>query len=66
MNEGFYKYDNDLLYAPNFVSNASYELFKETHTEYTYPIDGWYWFASDDEAYLFFGLEKPVVDDPTI
>ena len=53
---GFYKLDGDLLYGPNFVLNANYELRRETHDQHTYPIDGWYWFNSDEEARLFLGL----------
>ena len=49
--EGFYKNDNgELLFAPNFVENKDYQLYKEHHSEYNYPIDGWYWFDSEEEA----------------
>ena len=51
---GFYKLDGDtLLFGPNFVLNANYELRKETHDQHTYPIDGWYWFNSEEEAKTF-------------
>ena len=53
---GFYKLDADLLYGPNFVLNANYELRRETHDQHTYPIDGWSWFDSEDDARLFFEL----------
>ena len=54
---GFYKLDGEvLLYAPNFVLNANYELRKETHTEHTYPVDGWYWFETENEARQFFNI----------
>lgn len=53
---GFYKLDADLLYGPNFVLNANYELRRETKDQHTYPIDGWYWFSSEEEARLFFDL----------
>ena len=56
MNPGFYKLDGDLLYGPNFVLNANYELRKETKDEHTYPIDGWYWFDSEEEARAYFEL----------
>ena len=56
MTEGFYKLDGDLLYGPNFVLNANYELRRDTKDQHTYPIDGWYWFDSDAEARVFFGL----------
>lgn len=58
---GFYKLDGDLLYAPNFALNANYELRKETHTENTYPIDGWYWFDTEQEAKDFFGIIDSII-----
>lgn len=49
--QGFYKNENGaLLYGPNYVLNASYELFKENKEQYVYPVDGWYWFDSEEEA----------------
>jgi hypothetical protein len=55
---GFYKLDGDLLYGPNFVLGpyGAYELRKEKHVEYEYPIDGWYWFNSLEEAKTFFNI----------
>ena len=53
---GFYKLDADLLYGPNYVLNANYELRRETKDQHTYPIDGWYWFDSEEQARLFFDL----------
>jgi hypothetical protein len=64
MTEGFYKLDGDLLYGPNFVLGAygAYELRKESHAEYTYPVDNWYWFDSEELAREFFGLPEKVSD----
>lgn len=54
---GFYKLDGEvLLYGPHFVLNANYELRKETHSEHSYPVDGWYWFETEQEAKDFFGI----------
>ena len=56
----FYKKDNDMvLEAPNFVLNKNYELKKETKDTHIYPIDGWYWFDTIEEAYTFLGIEFP-------
>lgn len=56
----FYKKDNDMvLEAPNFVLNKDYELRKETKDTHIYPIDGWYWFDTIEEAYTFLGIEFP-------
>lgn len=54
---GFYKLDGELLYAPNFVLNANYELYKPKHEEYNYPVDGWYWFSSKENSLLFFNID---------
>jgi len=57
---GFYKNNQgELLYAPNFVEAPTFTLLKEEHQAYAYPVDGWYWFTSGEEAYSFFGLEMP-------
>lgn len=55
---GFYKYDGLLLYGPNYVLNKNYELTRATKDNFTYPIDGWYWFDSEDQARTFFGLDN--------
>lgn len=48
---GFYKNDNGtLLFGPNYVLHASYELRRETKDQHTYPTDGWHWFESAAEA----------------
>ena len=57
---GFYKRDGDmLLYGPNFVLNADYELRRETREQNAYPVDGWHWFDAEAEARVFFGLPEP-------
>lgn len=54
---GFYKLDGEaLLYGPNFVLNANYELRKAQHAQHKYPVDGWYWFDSEENAKVFFKL----------
>ena len=53
---GFYKLDGSLLYGPNYVLNANYELRRETRNDHSYPVDGWYWFDTEEEARLFFDL----------
>lgn len=60
---GFYKRDGDmLLYGPNFVLNADYELRRETREQNAYPVDGWQWFESAEEAYAANGLAMPVAE----
>lgn len=50
---GFYKNENGMLLFGNLVLNANYELRREEHEQHTYPIDGWYWFNSEEEAKAF-------------
>lgn len=53
----FYKLDGtNLLNGPNYVLSGSYNLYKEEKDTYTYPIDGWYWFDSEEEARIYFNL----------
>ena len=56
---GFYKHDGDVLFGPNFVLNANYQLRRETKDQHTFPTDGWYWFDTKEDAYTFFGVELP-------
>jgi len=51
----FYKIDGELL-CSNYVCGPAYELVNENHEQYTYPVEGWYWFATETEARTFFGL----------
>lgn len=60
---GFYKLDGELLFGPNFVLNANYELRRETKDQHSYPTDGWHWFDSQTAAEMFFGLLKSDVAD---
>ena len=60
---GFYKLDGGLLFGPHYVLNANYELYREQHSTYEYPVDGWYWFDSEAEARVFFNLPEPEAPD---
>ena len=39
----------------------SYHLTVENKDMFTYPIDGWYWFNTIEEAYAFFDIPYPPV-----
>lgn len=59
MTLGFYKNDNGtLLYAPNFVYSKDYELLATNKDSYIYPIDGWRWFDTRQEALEFYGIAE--------
>lgn len=56
---GFYKMDSgELLYGPNFIINKDFELRRETRNDHTYPVDGWSWFDSEEDAVAFFNTQK--------
>jgi hypothetical protein len=57
---GFYRFLDDTLhfgtkiYAPNFT------LLADDHESYAYPVDGWYWFDTIQEAEAHFKLNGAV------
>ena len=56
---GLYKNDNGvLLFAPNGVTGPSYDLHPSMYAEQIYPIDGWSWFDTEEEARAFYGLPQ--------
>ena len=60
----FYKKseEDELLYGPNNVFAPAFTLSKEQKDTYDYPVEGWYWFDSEEEAREFFEL-PPVLDE---
>lgn len=61
---GFYKKQGDdgYLYAHSYVINKGYELHRDQHEIYEYPVDGWAWFDSIDAATRALGFV--VEEDP--
>jgi hypothetical protein len=54
---GFYKNDDGwVLYGFDVISNANYVLNRDLKDTYEYPLDGWYWFDTAEEAYSFFNI----------
>jgi hypothetical protein len=54
MTEGFYKKDNEeLFYAPNIVDENGFVLIAQDKDQYEYPVNGWVWFDSEEEALQF-------------
>lgn len=63
MTAGFYKKENDTLcYAPNIIEGDGYVLVAQDKDQYEYPIDGWTWFDSEEEAKALL----PVYEEPII
>ena len=53
----FYKLIDEVnyTYGPEVI-NAEYQLLTEDKDTYAYPVDGWYWFDTEEEAREFFNL----------
>ncbi len=63
---GFYKLENGNLFCATKVVDApAYTLIAENKDDYTYPVDGWHWFNSEEEAYISFGIPNPVQPSPS-
>lgn len=56
----FFKVDGELHEGPNSVFGPDYLLLAENKDTYKYPINGWYWFDTIEEAKLFFGIKDPI------
>lgn len=59
---GFYKLINDKLFFGDKVQNKLYLLTVNQKDQYQYPVDGWYYFDTREEAETFFasqGWVKP-------
>lgn len=53
----FFKSDEgQLLAAIERVSGPDFELRVEQHDQYTYPVDGWFWFDTEAEARAALGV----------
>ena len=64
MSSGFYKYESEAVaYGANYVLCKEYELRAESKDEHTYPVDGWYWFDTIEDAYSFFNIPLPEGED---
>ena len=51
MEAGFYRYDDDnILYGSDNIFGAGYMLLAEFKDTYNYPVEGWYWFDTPQEA----------------
>ena len=61
MEKGFYKNeDGVLLFAPNFVESKYFQLYIEDKDKYTYPVYGWYYFETLEEAEHTLGVKLEV------
>ncbi len=54
--KGFYKYAEGNLQFANSVMSSDYILVEEEKDVVQYPVDGWWWFESEEEAKQFFNI----------
>jgi len=55
----YYSYLNDTLLSGPCITFPSGEYIDaETAPSLTYPYNGWYWFETEQEAKLFFGIPE--------
>ena len=58
----YYKREQDnILTAPSFVYAPDFTLLAEEHSQHTYPMGGWYWFDTTNEALAFFAANPEPV-----
>lgn len=61
-NAGFYKKENnEINYAPNYVEGQGYALFAIDKATYEYPVDGWIWAQSEEDAISYFETANETV-----
>lgn len=64
-NAGFYKKDEtQILFAPNIVESTGYMLVATDKDSYQYPVDGWIWANSLDEAITYFANNTSNIIEP--
>jgi hypothetical protein len=52
----FYKYEDFLMYGPIVSFADGSILVLDAKDTYTYPVDGWYYFDTEEEAKIFFNI----------
>jgi hypothetical protein len=61
--QGFYIISQEepkyMIMGPNYVIGPDFELQSSLKDTYIYPVNGWYWFDSEEEACTFFSLPYP-------
>lgn len=55
--KGFYKYADGNLQFANSVMYPEYILVEEEKDTLQFPVDGWRWFDSEEEAKQFFNIQ---------
>ena len=53
----FYKIEDETLITATHIEGLNFSLSETGKGEYTYPVNGWHWYATEEAARL--GLEFP-------
>jgi len=60
----FYKYENEILmFGPYVTFTDGVMLHIDTTDLSTLPVDGWYYFATEEEAKNYFGIPLDIVTE---
>lgn len=60
MMQGFYKNDNGfLVWSADRVINNNFQLWIDQKDTYSYPVEGWIWADSIEEAKSILGIIDP-------
>jgi len=60
----FYKLDNtELQIAETCIAGLDLDLHIDQKDTYTYPIQGWHWFDTEDAARVFFDLPPVIIEE---
>ncbi len=52
----FFKLETDEIQETKHLDGLGFSLCELLKNDYTYPVKGWYWFDTEDQARLFFDL----------
>jgi hypothetical protein len=61
--QGFYKNDNGfLVWSADRVINDNFELWLDQKDTYSYPVEGWIWADTTEEAKSVLGIIDKVIE----
>lgn len=55
----FYSQVGEEILKSDNLFGPGWNLFTVDKDIYTYPVEGWYWFDTDEEAEAFFAMSLP-------
>lgn len=55
----FYRLENgEITRIEGSLFGPGYDLLLDEHETYTYPVDGWYWFETDEETEVILNADN--------